>query len=78
MHARGLTPPSSHVLEAYFQREVIAGARLALLGTAIGILAVRRWLAVACLIGFMAVEAVAEAAISFLDASPAYRAPSSS
>lgn len=64
--ARGLRTPSLHVIDAFSQREIVAGARLALLGTAIGIIAVRRWLAVTCAIGFMAVEAVAAAAIPFV------------
>jgi len=66
IHARGLRTPSSHVIDAYFAREIVAGARLALVGTAIGIIAVRRWLAVTCVIGFMAAEAVAAAAIPFI------------
>jgi hypothetical protein len=66
IHARGLRTPSFSVIDAYFQREIVVGARLALLGSAIGIIAVRRGLAVTCIIGFMAGEAVAAAAIPFV------------
>jgi hypothetical protein len=66
IHARGMPTPSSHVVTDYFQREAIAAVRLALLGVAIGVVAVSRWRALAALIGFLAAEAVAEAYIPFI------------
>jgi hypothetical protein len=66
IHARGLASPSSHVVGEYIQREAIAGARLALLGVAIGIVAVGRWRAIIGLICFLVVEAIAEAYSPFV------------
>jgi hypothetical protein len=66
IHARGVPSPSSHVVVDYFQRETIAGARLALIGVAIGVLAVNRRRAVIALICFLVVEAVAEAQVPFI------------
>src|SRR5438874_1415318 len=52
IHARGMPTPSSHVVTDYFQREAIAAVRLALVGVAIGVVAVSRRRALAALIGF--------------------------
>lgn len=66
IHSRGIAAPSSAVVAAYVQREIVAGVRLALVGVAIGVVAVGRWRAFAALIGFLALEAVAEAYVPFI------------
>jgi hypothetical protein len=66
IHARGVASPSSPVVAEYIQREAVAGTRLALLGVAIGIVAVGRWRAIIGLVGFLVVEAIAEAYIPFV------------
>ncbi|MGP0049287.1 MAG: hypothetical protein ACLPZR_10650 [Solirubrobacteraceae bacterium] len=59
-------PPSSRVVVAYFEREAIAGLRLAILGVAIGVIAVSRRRAVSALIVFLIAEGVAESYIPFV------------
>jgi hypothetical protein len=66
IHARGNAAPSSTVIVAYFERETAAGARLALLGVAIGIVAVRRLPALIGLITLLVVEAIAESYVPFI------------
>ena len=66
IHARGVASPSFDVVAQYIQREAVAGARLALLGVAIGIVAVWRWRALLGLVGFLVVEAIAEVHIAFV------------
>ena len=66
IHARGIASPSSRVVVEYIQREAIAGARLALLGVAIGIVAHTRWRAVLGLLAFLILEAVAEGHVPFI------------
>jgi hypothetical protein len=66
IHAQGIPSPSSRVVTDYIERETIAGARLALIGVAIGVLAVDRRRALIALICFLVVEAVAEAHVPFI------------
>lgn len=66
IHSRGVASPSSQVVTEYLQREVVAAARLAIIGVAIGVIAGGRWRAVAGLVGFLALEAIAEAHVPFL------------
>jgi hypothetical protein len=66
IHARGIATPSSTVIGAYVERETVAGARLALLGVAIGLVAIRRRPAVMGLITFLILEALAEAYLPFI------------
>lgn len=56
----GSLTPSSHVVAGYVERELIAGARLVIIGVGIGAVAAGHGRGIATLVAFLLVDAIAE------------------